>query len=124
MEQTLYERLGGKPGIKALVDDVLEAHMKNPAISARFLPYRERPDDLNDAKAQLCAFFGAGSGGPEPYSGRDMVAAHRGMNISTSEYMAAIDDIMSVLAAHEVDETTRKDVLMIGYSLKGDITNQ
>ena len=124
MEQTLYDRLGGKPGIKALVDDVLEAHMVNPAISARFLPYRERPDDLNDAKAQLCAFFGAGSGGPEQYTGRDMVAAHRGMNISAAEYMAALDDIMTTLADHEIDDQTCKDVLMISFTLKSEIMGQ
>ena len=39
--QTLYERLGGATGISALVDDIIEAHMNNPAIKARFLPSRD-----------------------------------------------------------------------------------
>ncbi|MCA0996748.1 group I truncated hemoglobin [Alloyangia pacifica] len=124
MEKTLYQRLGAKSGIAALVDDVIEAHMKNPVISARFLPYREMPQEMDNAKGHLCDFFGAGSGGPEDYTGRSMPEAHRGMNIGDDEYMAAIDDIMATLEAHGIDEQTRKDVLMITYSLKAEIVRQ
>ena len=52
-----------------------------------------------------------------------MTDAHRGMNISAAEYMAALDDILSTLDKHEIDEQTRKDVLAIAYSLKGEILN-
>lgn len=43
------------------------------------------------------------------------------MNISEQEYLAVVDDIMDVLARHDIDEAARKDVLAILYSLKGDI---
>ena len=43
------------------VDDVVEAHMNNPAISARFLPYKERPEYLDQIKAHQVNFFGEGS---------------------------------------------------------------
>jgi hemoglobin len=121
MSNSLYERLGGASGIKALVDDVVEAHMNNPVIKARFLPYREDPENLATIKQQTCDFFGAGSGGPEQYVGREMPEAHRGMNISAEEYMAAVDDIMNALDKHKMDEETRKDVLAIAYSLKDQI---
>lgn len=121
MSKSLYERLGGAPGIAALVDDIVEAHMHNPAIKARMLPYLERPEHLAGVKRHIRDFFGAGSGGPEQYSGRDMTAAHRGMNINTEEYFAAVDDIMAALEKHAIDEETRKDVLAIAYSLKGAI---
>ncbi|MGQ3486987.1 group I truncated hemoglobin [Roseovarius pacificus] len=124
MEQTLYRRLGGQPGIKALVDDIIEAHMNNPTLGPRFLPYRETPEDLEAAKAHLCDFLGAGSGGPEEYTGRDMVSAHRGMNISVAEYMAALDDIMVTLTEHEIDDQTCKDVLMISFTLKSEIVGK
>ncbi len=123
MSDTLYDRLGGSPGITALVDDILEAHMVNPVIKARFLPYREQPEDLAAAKKHLCDFLGMGSGGPEQYTGRSMPDSHRGMNISDQEYMAAIDDIMATLTRHKIDDETRKDVLAITYSLKGEIAN-
>jgi hemoglobin len=115
---TLYERLGGEEGIITIVEDVVEAHMNNPAISARFLPYKERPEYLEQIKKHTVNFFGAGSGGPQVYEGRDMTTTHRGMNINAAEYMHVIDDAMGVLDKHGMDEQTKKDVLMIFYSLK------
>ncbi len=118
---TLYDRLGGASGIRTLVDDIIEAHMNNPVINRRFLPYRERPEALDQAKAHLRDFLGMGSGGPESYNGRSMPETHRGMNINAVEYLATIDDIMLVLDKHGIDEQTKKDVLAIAYSLKDEI---
>jgi hypothetical protein len=33
---TLYQRLGGSEGIRALVDDIVSRHAENPAIGVRF----------------------------------------------------------------------------------------
>jgi hemoglobin len=118
---SLYDRLGRADGIRRLVDDIVEAHMANPAIRARFLPYQGDPGKLATVKEHLCAFLGAGSGGPEQYAGRSMPDAHRGMNIYEHEYMAALDDILAALRKNDVDEATRKDVLAIAYSLKDEI---
>ncbi len=118
MSKILFERLGGTSGITAIVNDAVEAHMNNPLISARFLPYKEQPERLAVIKKHTIEFFCAGSGGPVSYSGRDMPTTHRGMNISPAEYMHVIDDIMLVLEKHKVDEESRKDVLAILWSLK------
>lgn len=119
--KSLYERLGASAGIAALVDDIVALHMQNPAIGARFRPLLETPDRLAAATRHLCTFLEAGSGGPQAYAGRSMPDAHRGMNISATEYMAAMDDILTVLGRHAIDEQTRKDVLAIAYSLKDQI---
>lgn len=119
--KSLFQRLGGQPGIQSLVEDIVVRHMENPTIRARFRPFLETPDKLAIVKGHLCAFLEAGSGGPGAYTGRDMRAAHRGMNISEAEYMAAIDDILAALKKHAIDEQTQKDVLAIAYSLKGEI---
>jgi hemoglobin len=118
---SLYERLGGEEEIKMIVHDAVEMHMHNPGISARFLPYRDKPEELDQAKKHLVAFFASGSGGPQVYEGREMPEAHRGMNINPTEYMCAIDDIMMVLDKYGKDEQTKKDVLLILYSLKEQI---
>jgi len=118
---SLFERLGGTPGINALVDDIVARHMENPVIRARFRPYLETPDKLKVTKNHLCAFLEAGSGGTAQYTGRTMQETHRGMNINEAEYMAVTDDILAALRGHKIDEQTQKDVLAIAYSLKGDI---
>jgi hemoglobin len=118
MTQTLFERLGGTEGITNMVEDVVLAHMNNPAISARFLPYTDEPERLSLIKKHTIDFFSAGSGGAVNYTGRDMPTTHKGMNINPAEYMYVIDDIMMVLDKHKADDETKKDVLAILWSLK------
>jgi hemoglobin len=117
MSASLYDRLGGAAGIAALVDDVIAAHLVNPIVQTRF----QNIKDLEHAKKMAREFFVAGSGGPAPYTGRDMRTTHRGMNISEQEYLAVMDDIMNALDKHRIDEATKKDVLAIIYSLKNEI---
>jgi hemoglobin len=120
-DQSLFQRLGGTSGIHAIVEDIVQLHMENPVICARFRPILETPEKLALVKGHLRAFLEAGSGGTARYEGRTMRDAHRGMNISEAEYVAAIDDILAVLRKHSCDEQTVKDVLAIAYSLKGEI---
>lgn len=121
IQRSLYEKLGSMDGIKALVEDIVDAHMQNPVIKARFLPYTDDPENFSKIKHHLCYFLASGCGGPEKYEGRDMVTTHRGMNINEAEYMAVIDDILKILDKHQIDTETKKEILAIAYSLKGDI---
>jgi len=117
MSATLYERLGGGEAIARLVDDAVEAHLRNPLVSTRF----ENVDDLEHAKLMGTMFFCAGAGGPEEYHGKDLLTAHRGMNISEQEFIAVVDDILQTMDEHGLGEDVKKDVLAILYSLKGEV---
>jgi len=117
MNKTLYERLGGAKGIATIVDDLVARHLVNPALKTRF----ENIKDLEHAKQMAREFFSAGAGGPVTYTGKDMRTAHKGMNISEQEYLAAMDDVMGAVGAKGADDDTKKDVLAILYSLKGEI---
>lgn len=121
--KSLYERLGGYKGIEAIVDDIVELHMSNPAIKARFLPLKDNPQHFAEVRQHLINFLASGSGGSEQYTGKDMTTAHKGMNISQGEYMSAVDDIMKALDKHNMDEQTKKDVLFIAYSLKATMVH-
>lgn len=121
MSKTLFENLGGIAGITAIVDDVVAAHMNNPAISARFLPYKDDPERLAKIKKHTVDFFAAGSGGPVTYTGREMPTAHKGMNITPAEYQHTVDDIMKVLEEHKIDEQSKISVLAILSSLQDSI---
>ena len=117
MNTTLYQRLGGSAGISNIVDDVMAAHMENPLVKTRF----ENIADKEHAKRMAFEFFCAGCGGPEAYSGQDMLSAHKGMNISEQEYLAVMDDIIGAMAKNGIDDATRGEVIAVLYSLKGDI---
>ncbi len=116
---SIYERLGGIKGIEAIADDIVEGHMNNPDVKARFLPLKDNPEHLAEVRKHVIEFLAAGSGGSEAYTGKDMTTAHKGMNINNGEYLSVIDDIMKALDKNNIDEQTKKDVLFIAYSLKG-----
>ena len=117
MSTTLYQRLGGADGIARIVDDFVAAHLQNPVVKSRF----EYIKDMGHAKRMAREFFSAGAGGPEPYTGKDMLTAHKGMNISEQEYMAAMDDIIGAMDKQKIDEGSKNDVIAILYSLKDNI---
>ncbi len=116
MSNSLYERLGGEAGIKAIASDAVDNHYANPKISVRFKDF-----DKSALKNLAFEFFAMGTGGPQQYSGRDLTTAHKGMNINEEEYFAAMDDITSSLDKHGIDDQTKSDVIGILYSLKGEI---
>jgi hemoglobin len=114
---SLYERLGGATGIARVVDHAMAAHLDNPVVSARF----RNIADMDRAKRMACEFFGAGTGGPQPYTGKDMLVAHKGMNVSEQEYLAVMDDIVAAMNKQALDDATKNEVVAILYSLKGNI---
>ena len=119
--KSLYERLGGASGIEKIVDDLVEAHANNPAISKRYIHMVEDPERMAKVKKHTRQFLGAGTGGPETYEGEDMPAAHKGMNISEGEFLHVIDDILATLDKNNIDPASRNEVLAIAYSLKDQV---
>lgn len=116
MTRTLYERLGSTEGITKIVSDLVDNHLKNAKISARF-----SGSDIPALKRKAAEFFIAGSGGPPVYAGKDMLDVHRHMNISDGEYMAMVDDAMDALAASGVGDDSKAEVLFIFHSLRPQV---
>jgi hemoglobin len=120
MPATLYERLGGHDGITRLVTDIVDNHYRNPLIKTRFEQIKDRAAVERHSVEFLCA----GSGGPQAYTGRDMVTVHKGMNISEQELIAAIDDIVMAMNKNQLDQAVQNEVVAILYSLKGDVVRR
>lgn len=116
MGDTLYEQLRGEEGISQLVDRIVDKHLANPVVGVRFAN-----GDLSRARTMGKEFFAAGSGAPIEYTGKSMLEAHTGMNISEQEYLAVVDDIIEAMEELGYELAVRNEVLAIAYSLKGDI---
>jgi hemoglobin len=116
MSETLYERLGGADAIAAISAALIDNHLANPLISARF-----SGSDVPVLKRTACDFFTTGSGGPATYSGKDMLSAHRHMNISDAEFMAAVDDLMKALDGSGVGDREKAEALYIFYTLRPEV---
>lgn len=115
---SLYERLGRRDGITRITRELMKNHLANPLVKTRF----ERSEDLDRVERRAVEFFCAGTGGPETYTGQDMLATHRGMNISEQEFMAVIDDAMAALETCSIDAPTRNEVLAVLWSMKREVT--
>ena len=116
---TLYDRLGGRPGIEAIVADIWNNHVSNPLIAKRYA--NSDPANVKRLVTEMCC---AGFGGPETYTGKDMIAAHKGMNINDTEFVAVCDDVLKALDKNNVGKRERDEILCILYSLKGDVVYQ
>lgn len=115
-EASLYQRLGGEDKIRRITGDILDNHLRNEVVNVRY-----QDSDREGVIRTVTEFICAGTGGPQVYTGRDMRTTHRGMNIHETEYLAVVDDIMDALDSNGVGEREKQEVLMILYSLKGDI---
>ena len=120
MPATLYERLGGHDGITRLVTDIVDNHYRNPLIKTRF----EQIKDRAAVERHSVEFLSAGSGGPQAYTGRDLLTTHKGMNINEQELIAAIDDIVMAMGKNQLDASVQNEVVAILYSLKGDVVRR
>lgn len=116
MSETLYDRLGGTEGIMKIASDLVDNHLKNAVLAPRFAG-----SDVANLKKTAAEFFIAGSGGPPVYKGKDLLDAHRHMNISDNEFMAAVDDVMKALTAAGMGDREKSDVLYIFYNLRPQV---
>jgi len=117
-EETLYQRLGGKTGIDSIASDIFDNHTKNPVVQKRYV--NSNPAEVKRLVAEMCC---AGFGGPEQYTGKDMISAHTGMNINDAEFIAVVDDVLSALDMNNVGQKEKDEILCILYSMKPEIVN-
>jgi len=116
MNDSLFERLGGKAGITAIAGDLVDNHLSNEAIANRF-----SESDLPTMKNAAATFMIAGTGGENVYEGKDMLSAHKGMNISATEFMAVLDDALAALEKNNIGRREQEEILFILYSMRSDI---
>ena len=116
MIQSLFERLGGNAGITAITSDLVDNHLINDAIAKRFAE-----SDIASLKNAAAAFMISGTGGENLYKGKDILAAHKGMNISANEFMAVLDDALSALEKNNIGQREQEEVLYILYSMRPDV---
>ena len=82
---------------------------------------RYKKSDISKVKRLAYEFFAMGTGGPETYTGRNLLDTHRGMNINEQEFMEVVDDILNALELNNINQNEKDEVLVILYSMKNEI---
>ncbi len=105
-DQSLYQRLGGKEAITAVVDDFVGNVAADARINKRFANA-----NIPRLKMLLVEQICAASGGPCTYTGRDMTTAHAGMNIQSAEFDALVEDLVKSLDKFKVPAKEKGELL-------------
>jgi hemoglobin len=115
-DATLYQRLGGHPGISAVVEDAIANVAADSRINQRFAS-----TDLARLKRGLVEFLCDRSGGPCRYRGRNMADAHEGMKIRADEFDALVEDLVRSLEKHKVPAREKAELLTLLGRMKNAI---
>lgn len=115
-EKSLYERLGGKDAIKAVVNEFVTIVAADSRINKKFA--RSNVDRL---KFMLVEQICAATGGPCKYTGRDMKAAHKNMGVTVGEFNALVENLVKALDKFNVQEKEKKELLGILAPMKPQI---
>src|SRR5262245_8799636 len=86
--RSLYERLGGLPAIRAVVDDFVGNVARDKRLNGFFANA-----NIGRLKARLVEQICQGTGGPCVYTGRDMRSVHAGMGIRSRDFNALVQDL-------------------------------
>ena len=137
---TLYERLGGKEAIHALVDDFFARVAADPSLKAR-LNFKESartkafiarglPPPLAEAqtvgtlKVYLTEQICEATGGPCSYVGKNMKEAHAGMGITGAEFDTVVKHLVASLDKFKVPAEEKNELLALLGPLKKDIVEK
>lgn len=115
-DRTLYGRLGGVDGIRAVVDEMVGRMAADPRIQAFFVRA-----DFRRLKSQLVVELCELSGGPCRYRGRTLRRVHQGRGIQPAHFEAMIEDTRDALRAMRVGDRERDELLTILRGLEPDI---
>jgi hemoglobin len=122
--KTLYSRLGGKKAITAVIDQFVTNVANDARINKAFAAAANDPKRLKKFKDNLVDQVCQATGGPCKYKGKDMVTAHKGMNITDADFTALVEDLVAALNQFNVPKAEQDELLGALAGMKGQIVGQ
>ena len=117
-QQSLYQRLGGMPAIRAVVDDLVGRILADDRVSAWFAHAASDPAAAAVYKSKLADFLCQGTGGPCKYTGADLVSAHSGRGVTEEAFQAVVEDLVATLEKLKVPNKEKTELLGILAPMK------
>lgn len=136
---SLFDRLGGEPGISKITDDFLTRAVKDPRVNwerkgvkqGGFSIHHNKPvswsatsENVGSLKKHLAQFFALATGGPARYDGKDVKSSHAALHITNSEFDAAVGDLKASLDKLQLPNREQKELLAIVESTRPQIVTE
>ncbi len=115
---SIYEEIGGDAAVNAAVDIFYRKVLSDDRIAHFF--------DTVDMEAQhqkQKAFLTMAFGGPNNYTGKDMRAAHKHMNLTEEHFNAVAEALVGTLKDLDVPQHLIDQVVAVALSVKDDVLN-
>jgi hemoglobin len=116
VSRSLFERLGGKEAIVAVIDAFVARCAADDRINGKFAR-----TDIPRLKANLVDQVCQATGGPCTYSGRDMRTTHDQMGVTGGEFDALVQDLIATLDQFGVGEDEKGELLNALAPMRADI---
>lgn len=93
----VFRQFGEEAGLVALMDDFMVRLLADPR-THEFFANADQASIKRHLVEQFCVILG----GPCTYSGRDMVAAHKGLGIERAAFNALVEDLQVAMDARKI----------------------
>jgi hemoglobin len=123
-QKSLYDRLGGKDAIAAVVDAFVGQVAADKRINGFFAKTASDPERLKIFKMHLVNQICEASGGPCKYTGKDMKTAHMDMGVSGADFNALVEDLVWALDKFKVGKMEKDQLLGALSPMKADIVEK
>jgi len=116
MSDELYERLGGREGIRAVVDDFYDALADDSQVGVFFEDVK-----LEKLRQVQTDFLCEAAGGPESYDDEPVREAHADVPLEPSDVRQAVAVLRETLESHGVTESDTEAVVEVIAAHKKDL---
>lgn len=113
---TLFDDLGGRPGLQRIADGMLDRALQDPRIKDKF-----EDADIERLHGLVMLQFCVLTGGPCRYPGRTMGAAHADLHLAPRHFNAMVEDLQDSMDAAGVPFRTQNRLLALLAPMHRDI---
>ena|ERR1700730_17533023 len=121
-QDSLYKRLGGYDALAAVTDDFISRLVTDPKLGRFFVGLST--DSKIRIRQHVVDFLCVATGGPCKYTGRDMVTAHTGLNITDDDWTISVKHLGATLDKFKVPAREQQEVVSAIAPLKSQIVGK
>ncbi|MEJ5173485.1 MAG: group 1 truncated hemoglobin [Hydrogenothermaceae bacterium] len=121
-EKTLYEKLGGKQAIDAVVVELTNKMVKDKDLG-RFCKNVDK-NKIEENRKLVASFICKATGGPCDYKGKDMKTAHQNLKITDKDWNRFVELTKETLDQFKVPADVQKEFLSAVSPLKDQIVSK
>ena len=116
---TLYDSLGGQPGVEQITRNAVERYLTDPRIKDDF--DNISPDRI---RTRLAEYICQLASGPCAYHGRSMKEAHAGLQVTEAKFNAVAEGMQAAMAQAGIPYWTQNRLMALLAPIHRDIVNR